>query len=141
MAVAIVIVDACLWGGPWRMALRQAAESRWTGRLAGNSCASISGCRQALEQQACSNARLCWYKTSKTGRITMPTGRGAGIMVLRDALQDAGARFLSRALFAAAVPASGLYLACIAITLAQATMAAVLLRKSDRAASGPVVAN
>lgn len=49
---------------------------------------------------------------------------GAGFMVLRDALQDAGERFLSRALFAAAVPASGLYLACIAITLAQATMAA-----------------
>jgi hypothetical protein len=49
---------------------------------------------------------------------------GAGFMVLRDVLQDHGERFLGGAMFAVAIPASGLYLACIAITLAQATMAA-----------------
>lgn len=48
---------------------------------------------------------------------------GAGFMVLRDVLQERGERFFSSAMFAAAVPASGLYLASIAITLANATMA------------------
>lgn len=48
---------------------------------------------------------------------------GAGFMVLRDALWEHGERFFSSALFAAAIPASGLYLMCISITLAQATMA------------------
>ena len=47
---------------------------------------------------------------------------GAGFMVLRDALQERGERLVSSAMFAAAVPASGLYLACIALTLAQSTM-------------------
>jgi len=49
---------------------------------------------------------------------------GAGFMVLRDALHARREHFYSSALFAAAVPASGLYLACLSITLAQATMAA-----------------
>src|SRR3569833_1714241 len=48
---------------------------------------------------------------------------GAGFMVLRDALRARGEHFFSSALFAAAVPASGLYLICLSITLAQATMA------------------
>lgn len=48
---------------------------------------------------------------------------GAGFMVLRDALRAHGEHFFSSALFAAAVPASGLYLLCISITLAHATMA------------------
>ena len=48
---------------------------------------------------------------------------GAGFMVLRDALRARGEHFFSSALFAAAVPANGLYLACISITLAQVTMA------------------
>lgn len=47
---------------------------------------------------------------------------GAGFMVLRDVLQERGERLFSSAMFAAIVPASGLYLACIALTLAQATM-------------------
>jgi len=49
---------------------------------------------------------------------------GAGFMVLRDALRALGEHFFSSALFAGAVPASGLYLLCISITLAQATMVA-----------------
>ena len=49
---------------------------------------------------------------------------GGGFVVLRDGLRDLGERFVSSAMFAAAIPASGLYLICIAITLAQATMAA-----------------
>jgi hypothetical protein len=48
---------------------------------------------------------------------------GAGFMVLRDALRERGERFYGSAMFAAAIPASGLYVTCIAITLAQATMA------------------
>jgi hypothetical protein len=48
---------------------------------------------------------------------------GAGFMVLRDALQERGERFFSSAMFAAAIPATALYLMCIAITLAQASMA------------------
>ena len=48
---------------------------------------------------------------------------GGGFMVLRDVLQERGERLLSGAMFAMAIPASGLYLACIAITLANATMA------------------
>lgn len=48
---------------------------------------------------------------------------GAGFMVLRDALRARGEHFFSSALLAAAVPASGLYVMCISITLAQATMA------------------
>jgi hypothetical protein len=48
---------------------------------------------------------------------------GAGFIVLRDALRDRGERLFSSALLAAAIPASGLYLTCIAITLAQTTMA------------------
>jgi hypothetical protein len=48
---------------------------------------------------------------------------GAGFMVLRDVLQERGERLLSSAMFAAAIPASGLYLSCIALTLAHATMA------------------
>ena len=48
---------------------------------------------------------------------------GAGFIVLRDALRDRDEGFVSSALLAAAIPASGLYLMCIAMTLAQATMA------------------
>lgn len=48
---------------------------------------------------------------------------GAGFIVQRDALRERSGRFYSSALFAAAIPASGLYVTCIAITLAQATMA------------------
>ena len=48
---------------------------------------------------------------------------GAGFMLLRDALRERGERFYGGALFAAAVPASGLYLTCVALTLAQSTMA------------------
>ena len=48
---------------------------------------------------------------------------GAGFMLLRDVLQERGERLVSGMMFAAAVPASGLYLACIALTLAQSTMA------------------
>ena len=48
---------------------------------------------------------------------------GAGFMVLRDALRAHGEHFFSSALFAATVPASGLYVVCMSITLAQATMA------------------
>ena len=54
---------------------------------------------------------------------------GAGFMVLCDALRVRGEHFFSSALFAAAVPASGLYVLCTSITLAQATMAA----QGDRA--------
>ncbi len=46
---------------------------------------------------------------------------GAGFMTLHDALRDRGERFWSALGFAAAVPAGLLYLACIAITFAQAT--------------------
>ena len=45
-----------------------------------------------------------------------------GFIVLRDALQERGERFYSSALFAAAIPAGGLYVICIAETAAQATM-------------------
>jgi hypothetical protein len=48
---------------------------------------------------------------------------GAGLIVLRDALQERGERLFSGAMFAAAIPASGLYLMSIALTLAHATQA------------------
>lgn len=47
---------------------------------------------------------------------------GGGFIVLRDALRDLDERFFSSALLAAVIPATGLYLICIALTLAQATM-------------------
>ncbi len=47
---------------------------------------------------------------------------GGGFMVLRDVLQERGERVFSSTMFAAVVPATGLYLACIAITAAYATM-------------------
>jgi hypothetical protein len=47
---------------------------------------------------------------------------GGGFIVLRDALRGLDEGFFSSALIAAAIPASVLYLLCIAITLAQATM-------------------
>ena len=48
---------------------------------------------------------------------------GGGFIVLRDALQERGERLFSGAMFAMSIPASGLYLMSIALTLAQATQA------------------
>ena len=59
----------------------------------------------------------------------------AGLIVLRDALRERGERFYASALLAATIPAGGLYLTCIAITLAQATMAA----QGDRTSVPPVL--
>lgn len=47
----------------------------------------------------------------------------AAFIVLRDALQERGERFYASALLAAAIPAGGLYLTCIAETVAHSTMA------------------
>ena len=47
----------------------------------------------------------------------------AGFIVLRDVLQERGERFYASALLAAAIPAGGLYLICIAETVANSTMA------------------
>ena len=62
---------------------------------------------------------------------------GAGFMLLRDALQDLGERFFGGAMFAAAVPASGLYLTCIAITVAQQSMVV----QGDHAPFPPVLSH
>jgi hypothetical protein len=62
---------------------------------------------------------------------------GAGFLVLRDVLRERGERFFSSALLAAAIPASGLYLVCVAITLAQATMAL----QGDRTPFPPILSH
>ena len=62
---------------------------------------------------------------------------GGGFIVLRDALRELDECFFSSALLAAAIPASGLYLLCIAITLAQATMAA----QGDRTSIPPTLSH
>jgi hypothetical protein len=62
---------------------------------------------------------------------------GGGFIVLRDALRELDERFFSSALFAAAIPASGLYLMCTAITLAQATMVA----QGDRTGIPPTLSH
>ena len=62
---------------------------------------------------------------------------GAGFMVLGDALKAHGERLFSSALFAAAIPASGLYLACIALTVAQQTMVV----QGDRTPFPPVLSH
>ena len=62
---------------------------------------------------------------------------GAGFLMLRDALQERGERLFSSALLAAAVPASGIYLVCIAITLAQSTMAV----QGDRTPVPPILSH
>ena len=47
---------------------------------------------------------------------------GSGFIVLRDVLQERGERFFGSAMVAAAILGSGLYLVCVGLTVAQATM-------------------
>jgi hypothetical protein len=62
---------------------------------------------------------------------------GAGFLVLRDVLHERGERVFSSAMFAAAIPATGLYLMCIALTVAQSTMGL----QGDRTPIPPVLSH